>query len=272
MCSMPSCCWRWPCICYLKAYETEGKTCASAFTTLNSPFRARLKRVISRRCLNRATALSSTIGRTRSGEYLDHLQKALAEQGGMRYVYLPYTFDTLTGRPFTPSSFCCDKARKPGALQERARSACLSLLYALREGQIDEAQFRRQCDEYGADADKALSWYDKHRSVRATAEVHAFYEPESGSLQYVVADPARRCAIIDPVLDFDRRSGTVSHQQAKDILNFIHQRGGRARVLDTHPHADHFSAATGWRRKTGAFTGISEKLPPFRGCGKRFII
>ena len=66
MCSMPSCCWRWPCICYLKAYETEGKTCASAFTTLNSPFRARLKRVISRRCLNRATALSSTIGRTRS--------------------------------------------------------------------------------------------------------------------------------------------------------------------------------------------------------------
>lgn len=56
---------------------------------------------------------------------------------------------------------------------------------------------------------------------------------------------ARRCAIIDPVLDFDRRSGTVSHQQAKDILNFIHQRGwGVARVLDTHPHADHFSAAT----------------------------
>ena len=23
-CSMPSCSWRWPCICYLKAYETEG--------------------------------------------------------------------------------------------------------------------------------------------------------------------------------------------------------------------------------------------------------
>ena len=138
------------------------------------------------------------------------------------------------------------RQENPAHCRSGARSACLSLLYALREGQIDEAQFRRQCDEYGADADKALSWYDKHRSVRATAEVHAFYEPESGSLQYVVADPeARRCAIIDPVLDFDRRSGTVSHQQAKDILNFIHQRGwGVARVLDTHPHADHFSAAT----------------------------
>ena len=36
----------------------------------------------------------------------------------------PYTFDTLTGRPFTPSSFCCDKARKPGALQKRG-SLCL---------------------------------------------------------------------------------------------------------------------------------------------------
>ncbi|WP_440516548.1 beta-lactamase hydrolase domain-containing protein [Serratia nevei] len=179
------------------------------------------------------------------GEYLDHLQeKALAEQGGMRYVYLPYTFDTLTWETVYTFQFLLRQGKKTLAhCRSGARSACLSLLYALREGQIDEAQFRRQCDEYGADADKALSWYDKHRSVRATAEVHAFYEPESGSLQYVVADPeARRCAIIDPVLDFDRRSGTVSHQQAKDILNFIHQRGwGVAWVLDTHPHADHYN-------------------------------
>ncbi|MEX5715690.1 MBL fold metallo-hydrolase [Serratia ureilytica] len=104
--------------------------------------------------------------------------------------------------------------------------------------------------------------------------MHAFYEPESGSLQYVVADPeARRCAIIDPVLDFDRRSGTVSHQQAHTILSFIRQQGwGVAWVLDTHPHADHFSAATWLAQKTGALSGIGEKSPPCRGCGKTSII
>ena len=76
---------------------------------------------------------------------------------------------------------------------------------------------------------------------------------------------ARRCAIIDPVLDFDRRSGTVSHQQAKDILNFIHQRGwGVARVLDTHPHADHFRPPR-LAQKTGAFTGIGEKITAVQG-------
>lgn len=107
----------------------------------------------------------------------------------MRYVYLPYTFDTLTWETVYTFQFLLRQGKKTTAhCRSGARSACLSLLYALREGQIDEAQFRRQCDEYGADADKALSWYDKHRSVRATAEVHAFYEPESGSLQYVVAD------------------------------------------------------------------------------------
>ena len=67
-----------------------------------------------------------------------------------------------------------------------------------------------------------------------------FMSRKAAACSMLLPIEARRCAIIDPVLDFDRRSGTVSHQQAKDILNFIHQRGGVARVLDTHPHADHF--------------------------------
>lgn len=198
------------------------------------------------------------------GEYLNHQQeKTLAEGAGMGYVYLPYTFDTLTWETVYVFQYLLRQGKKTLAhCRSGARSACLSLLYALREGRIDEAQFRRQCEEYGADADKALSWYGKHKSGQSHAEVHAFYEPESGSLQYVVADAeARRCAIIDPVLDFDRRSGTVSYQQANDILSFIRQRGwGVAWVLDTHPHADHFSAAAWLAQKTGGLTGIGEKI------------
>ena len=34
--------------------------------------------------------------------------------------------------------------------------------------------------------------------------VHCLYEPDTGSWQYICADPATgKCAIIDPVLDFD---------------------------------------------------------------------
>jgi hypothetical protein len=39
-------------------------------------------------------------------------------------------------------------------------------------------------------------------------DVTGFYDEATGSVQYVVADPmTRRCAVIDPVLDFDPTSG-----------------------------------------------------------------
>ena len=73
--------------------------------------------------------------------------------------------------------------------------------------------FAANATEYGADADKALSWYDKHRSVRATAEVHAFYEPESGSLQYVVADRGARAVRLSTrcwILTADRARSRIN--------------------------------------------------------------
>ena len=57
-------------------------------------------------------------------------------------------------------------------------------------------------------------------------EVTAFYEARTGSVQYVVADPAtRQCAIIDPVLDYDEKSAATATIQADLILNFVTDRG-----------------------------------------------
>jgi glyoxylase-like metal-dependent hydrolase (beta-lactamase superfamily II) len=85
-------------------------------------------------------------------------------------------------------------------------------------------------------------------------EVHAFFDPCSSSVQYVVEDIATRaCAIVDPVLDFDEKSGRVSTGNADRILEFIADRGLSVEwILDTHPHADHFSAASYLKDKTGA--------------------
>lgn len=92
--------------------------------------------------------------------------------------------------------------------------------------------------------------------------VTGFYDEPTGSIQYIVTDPATNaCAIIDPVLDFDEKSGRVSSANADRLLDFVSSEGLAVEwILDTHPHADHFSAAHYLSRKTGAPTAIGEKV------------
>lgn len=93
-------------------------------------------------------------------------------------------------------------------------------------------------------------------------EVTGFYDQRTGSIQYVVACPnSRRCAIIDPVLDFDEKSGSTATTNADAILDHIRRHDLKLDwILDTHPHADHFSAAAYLKRKTGAPTAIGEHV------------
>lgn len=93
-------------------------------------------------------------------------------------------------------------------------------------------------------------------------EVTGFYEKRTGSVQYVVADPASGdCAVIDPVLDYDEKSGATATIQADLLLRFIADKGYRlCWILDTHPHADHFTAADYLKRRTGAPTAIGARV------------
>jgi len=93
-------------------------------------------------------------------------------------------------------------------------------------------------------------------------EVAGFYDPRTGSIQYVVSCPkTRQCAIIDPVLDFDEKSGTTASTNATIILDYIEENDLKLEwILDTHPHADHFSAASYLKAKTGAPTAIGQHV------------
>ncbi|MBW6425687.1 MBL fold metallo-hydrolase [Rhizobium sp. XQZ8] len=93
-------------------------------------------------------------------------------------------------------------------------------------------------------------------------DVAAFYDARTGSIQYVVSDPqTRKCAIIDPVLDFDEKSGSTATTNADAIIGHIEKHGLSVEwILDTHPHADHFSAAHYLKAKTGARTAIGEHV------------
>lgn len=92
--------------------------------------------------------------------------------------------------------------------------------------------------------------------------VHAQFDGATHTVSYVVWDPAtRRAAIIDPVLDYDHRTGRVSHRSADDLLGFVADQGLSVDwVLETHAHADHLSAAPYLKEKTGAPIGIGARI------------
>lgn len=92
--------------------------------------------------------------------------------------------------------------------------------------------------------------------------VKGFHERRTGSIQYVVACPTtRRCAIVDPVLDYDEKSGATATRSADAILDHVRANGLTVEwILDTHPHADHFSAAPYLKARTGAPTAIGERV------------
>jgi glyoxylase-like metal-dependent hydrolase (beta-lactamase superfamily II) len=96
---------------------------------------------------------------------------------------------------------------------------------------------------------------------RGSPEVTGFHDQETGSIQYVVVDPATKdAAIVDPVWDFDPRHARTDTHSADEILRFVAEHGLRVVwILDTHPHADHFTAAAYLGAKLGAPQAIGEK-------------
>lgn len=75
--------------------------------------------------------------------------------------------------------------------------------------------------------------------------VEAFYHTLTGAFAYLAYDPGtRQAAVVDPVLDFDRRSGAVTTVAADQLLARIRELQLQvAWILETHAHADHLSAA-----------------------------
>lgn len=107
--------------------------------------------------------------------------------------------------------------------------------------------------------------------VAVTPEVTGFYDDKTGSVQYVVVDPSTaRCAIIDPVWNYDETAARTSTESFDAITAFIDARGLTVEwVLDTHPHADHFSAGVLLGERYGAPRAIGEKVVEVQKLWKR---
>ena len=92
--------------------------------------------------------------------------------------------------------------------------------------------------------------------------IRAFFDEPTNTVSYLVWDPATlEGAVIDPVLDWDNRSGTADTAFADRLLAAAAEAGVTIRwVLETHAHADHLTAAPYLKARTGAPVGIGEHI------------
>jgi glyoxylase-like metal-dependent hydrolase (beta-lactamase superfamily II) len=92
--------------------------------------------------------------------------------------------------------------------------------------------------------------------------VTSFLHAPTGTWSHVVSDPATRAAaIIDPVLDYDWRSGRTGSGSIERVIE--HCRAARLElhwILETHAHADHLSAAQHLRQALGGRIAIGRGI------------
>src|SRR5215831_1408957 len=98
--------------------------------------------------------------------------------------------------------------------------------------------------------------------MAASPVIRAFFDEPTNTVSYLVADPATRiAAVIDPVLDYDQKSGEVDTRSVESILAAAAAAGWRIEwALETHAHADHLSGSPYVKAKTGAKIGIGEHI------------
>jgi glyoxylase-like metal-dependent hydrolase (beta-lactamase superfamily II) len=98
--------------------------------------------------------------------------------------------------------------------------------------------------------------------MQARPEIKAFFDEPTNTVSYLVWDAGtKEAAVVDPVLDFDHRSGEANVKGADAILQEAQRLGLKlGRVLETHVHADHLSAAPYIKQKTGAKVCIGEHI------------
>ena len=107
----------------------------------------------------------------------------------------------------------------------------------------------------------------------AATTTRAFFDSATGTVSYLVWDHAtRHAAIVDPVLDFDFKSGRTGTQSADRVAACVRAEGLQVEwILETHAHADHLSGARHLQQQLGGRIAIGARIREVQAAfGKLF--
>ena len=98
--------------------------------------------------------------------------------------------------------------------------------------------------------------------MSAKITTQAFFDPETWTVTYVVSDnQTGHAAIIDPVLDYDFKSGCTSTTSADRVRAYLADKQLHVDwILETHAHADHLSGAHYLKEHVGGRIAIGENI------------
>ncbi len=185
-----------------------------------------------------------------------------AKHCNLSYAFIPVTGATITEADVRAFQRAIDESEGPvfAHCKTGTRSLNLYVIGEVLDGRLRADQVMDFGRERGFDTRGAAAWLEKQAPRRP--QVKGFFDKRTWSVQYVVSDPETgKCAIVDPVLDFDEKAGATATLNADAILDYVRAQGLTVEwILDTHPHADHFSAAQYLKEKTGARTAIGERV------------
>lgn len=107
--------------------------------------------------------------------------------------------------------------------------------------------------------------------MNSNLHIAPFFDPETSTVSYVVEESSTRCAaIIDPVLDYNFRSGMTSTKNADKILAHVRARSLTVEwIIETHAHADHLSAAAYLKPHTGGKIAIGAHITDVQGIFRK---
>jgi glyoxylase-like metal-dependent hydrolase (beta-lactamase superfamily II) len=103
--------------------------------------------------------------------------------------------------------------------------------------------------------------------------IEAFFDTATWTVSYVIFDEVGgSCAIIDPVLDYDPKSGRTSTQFADKLIRFIKNQHLTVEwILETHAHADHLSSAYYLKSQLGGKIAIGDGIPAVQKTFKKIF-
>ena len=106
-----------------------------------------------------------------------------------------------------------------------------------------------------------------------TPTVQSFFDPATWTVSYVVYEQEGSvCAIIDPVLDYDPKSGRTRTTSADKLISFVQEKNLQIEwILETHAHADHLSAAHYLKKKIGGKIAIGAAITNVQDVFKRIF-